>query len=54
MLVFGIVTKLLRKINLKLQTQQQLVMAVKIARHVKHAIIANIATTEESAAYANN
>jgi len=46
--------KLLRKIKLRMQTQQQLVMDVAIARHVKHAIIANIATTEEGAAYANN
>lgn len=37
-----------------MQTQQQLVMDVAIARHVKHAIIANIATTEENAVYANN
>lgn len=37
-----------------MQMQQQLVMDIAIAKHVKHAIIANIATTEESAAYANN
>jgi len=37
-----------------MQTQQQLVMDVAIARHVKHAIITNTATTEESAVYANN
>ena len=53
-LILLIVMKLTQKIKLKMQTQQQLVMDVAIARHVKHAIIANIATTEENAVYANN